>query len=177
MEVVLVACAAALAAIATLLLVPAALSKTQGLWERRRDPRSEDSQSPIEHPAPAAQSTRRKPGRPPISVPDSSVRAMRMPPERVHWTRAFGANAVNRAESVTRARVGLDGFDEMDVRGHGRDPGEVLEDADAGGNEPGIAVDARNVFWRTDGSTDCSACASSRLRAAAFCLRCGRKLE
>jgi hypothetical protein len=50
------------------------------------------------------------------------------------------------------------------------------DDRDVADYDPVGVVDARNIYWQTDGSTDCAACSSSRLRGARFCIRCGRRL-
>jgi hypothetical protein len=50
------------------------------------------------------------------------------------------------------------------------------DDRDVADDDPAGVVDARNIYWQTDGSTDCAACSSSRLRGARFCIRCGRRL-
>jgi len=77
----------------------------------------------------------------------------------------------SRAKTKVEARNGIEGVDaQADVvrnQAHDRD------DADY---DPAGFVDARNIYWQTDGSTDCPACSSSRLRGARFCIRCGRRL-
>jgi len=52
-----------------------------------------------------------------------------------------------------------------------------VDDRDmAADDDPAPVMDARNIYWQTDGSTDCASCSSSRLRGASFCIRCGRRL-
>ena len=165
----------ALATMGTLVLLRAALSWAPGWWAERRE-RARARRKPVVRSAPAGQYMSPK-QRPPVPVMDPAVRATPVrSPEQIHWTRAVrgSAGAVDNPGAAGNdaerggAEVGDAG---MDVKGHGV---TVASNED----EPAadLSDEAQRVYWRTNGSTDCTGCSSSRLRGAMFCLRCGRRL-
>ena len=55
----------------------------------------------------------------------------------------------------------------MDVEGHGVGVAALEDELDADLSESPV-VEAQRAFWRTNGSTDCTGCSSSRLRGTTF---------
>jgi hypothetical protein len=64
----------------------------------------------------------------------------------------------------------------MDVEGHHIAIVLAPEESDGEAAENHPIPASGYDDWRTNGSTDCPGCRSSRLREAQFCLRCGRPL-
>ena len=139
---------------------------------------------PVVRIAPAARYMPPRKQRPPVGVMDPAVRATPVPsPEQIHWTRAVRGSAGAAVDDLGAiggndargegAEVGGDA--EMDVKGHGVGVASDLDELDADLGDAAVA-DTQNVYWRTNGSTDCTGCSSSRLRGATFCLQCGQRL-
>jgi len=174
---------AALATMGTLVLIRTALSRARDWWAGRRE-RARSMRMPVVRIAPAARYMPPKKPRPPVGVMDPAVRATPvLSSELIHWTRAVrgsagaavddpGATGGNDARGGG-AEVGGDA--EMDVKGHGVGVASLQDELDADLGDAAV-VEAQSVYWRTNGSTDCTGCSSSRLRGATFCLQCGRRL-
>jgi hypothetical protein len=64
----------------------------------------------------------------------------------------------------------------MDVEGHRVAVEVAPEESIDEGVDTGPLPASSDDFWQPNGSTDCPGCASSRLRNAQFCVRCGRRL-
>jgi hypothetical protein len=174
---------AALATMGTFVLIRTALSRAQHGWAGRRE-RARAMRMPVVRMAPAARYMPPKQQRPPVGVMDPAVRATPVPsPEQIHWTRAVrgsGGAAVDDPGAIGGKDAGgggaaVGGDAEMDVKGHDVGIASDQDELDTDLSDAAV-VGAQNVYWRTNGSTDCTSCSSSRLRGATFCLRCGRRL-
>ena len=164
MEVVLIALVAALATTAALVVVPAAVARVR-TW---RDERDRAYRTLAVH-APA------------VPSPDDDEPQVRSAPPGdavglVDWVRVGEVAALVRGDGSTRSRE-VRPRDELDVQGHGSGLEYKFDDTNIDDEDVDPATKARTTYWRTDGSTDCPDCASSRARGARFCLRCGRRLR
>jgi hypothetical protein len=111
-----------------------------------------------------------------LDVPRRSRRATsagKQPTSRGGKAAAPGRSSTRTSGARTRVAA-LNGTEEVQAQA------DVVtsqaDDRDVADYDPVGVVDARNIYWQTDGSTDCAACSSSRLRGARFCIRCGRRL-
>jgi hypothetical protein len=174
---------AALVTMGTIVLIRTPLSRARDWWARRRE-RARAMRMPVVRIAPASRYMPPKKQRPPVGVMDPAVRATPVPsPEQIHWTRAVRGSA-GAAVDHPGAIGGNDAGDggaagggdaEMDVKGHGVGVASHQDELDADLGDAAV-VEAQSDDWRTNRSTDCTGCSSSRLRGATFCLHCGRRL-
>jgi len=156
---------AALAATGALVLLRAVHSRIEVRQERPPEIQRVDAW-PV---TPArARRPRRRPGR----VSDESSLTKPLTPQRIRRTTASRASAAKGEDSPAADVVRLDDHVDADVEGHA----DVEEEAEARFPEAQQFPEPQNIYWPTDGSTDCPSCASSRLRGASFCIRCGRRL-
>jgi len=162
MEVVLpvgIGIGAALAAVGALVLLRAVRSRVEDVLARQPE---------IERiaawPVTPATVKRRRHGA--VRAMDASSPAKPVTPRRIHRPKTARITEASGPDSPRADVFRLDGFVDADVEGHA--------DGQAAADVP--VVEAQNVYGRADGSTDCPSCASSRLRGARFCIRCGRRL-
>jgi len=156
---------AALAACGALVLLRAARWRVQDRLDRRPE---------IQRIAgwPVTPATARRSRAKPVRVSDESSLTKPVTRQRIRRTRASGITAATGEDSPRADAVRLDDLVEADVQGHA----DREEEAEVRLPEAQSFPEPQNVYWRTDGSTDCPSCASSRLRGASFCIRCGRRL-
>ena len=173
---------AALATIGMFALAGVALPGLRDWWAGRRES-ARTMRRPVPRTAPATRYTSPRPRRPLVPVMDPAIRATPVrSPEQIHWSMAVrGANtAVDGAGTVGGNGVGggaaaAGGDAGMDVEGHDIGVAALEDELDADLSDAPVA-EAQCAYWRTNGSTDCTGCSSSRRRGATFCLRCGRRL-
>ena len=138
----------------------------------------------------ATASTVVEPRRLPLGVRDESIQATPDVPRRARRATSAGKEPASRggrgpaprgkrsAPRSTGAKAKVDAPYGMEVVEAQADlvTNQVDDRDTAADDDPALVMDAQNIYWQPDGSTDCAACSSSRLRGASFCIRCGRRL-
>ena len=142
----------------------------------------------------ATSSNRTEPRRAPVLVMDENMMAAPVAPRRARRPTTpgkrtttpgkrttAGRRPASPTRTATRAKPEMTALDASsageDVLAH---TGAFTDEALEPNAEPDLdlqpVMNAQNIYWQTNGSTDCAACPSSRLRGARFCIRCGRRL-